>query len=40
MYFIKCDKVIPENGGASMFVPDRYNCQKMSNKALDITLMH
>ena len=34
-YFIKCDKVILENGEASMFVPDCYKYQKMCNKALD-----
>ena len=34
-YFIKCDKVILENGEASMLVPDCYKYQKMCNKALD-----
>ena len=34
-YFIKCDKVILENGEASVFVPDCYKYQKMCNKALD-----
>ena len=34
-YFIKRDKVILENGEASMFVPDCYKYQKMCNKALD-----
>ena len=34
-YFIKCDKVILENGETSVFVPDCYKYQKMCNKALD-----
>ena len=30
-----CDKVILENGGILMFIPDCYKNQRMYNKAVD-----